>query len=98
MAAWYAAALEAQAGSGLSVADYAERLGVAAPTLYQWRRRLAASTDGTNLVEVTIARPATVNGAGGMIVRVGDGRRSIEVPPGFDSADLRRLVGVLESC
>jgi hypothetical protein len=33
-----------------------------------------------------------------MVVRVGDGRRSIEVPRGFDGDDLRRLVAVLESC
>ena len=102
MASWYSAALDAQAASGLSVADYAARIGVSVPTLYQWRRRLQSRTregrEHTKLVEVTVAGPAAVTGAGGMIVRVRDGRRSIEVPRGFDGSDLRRLVAVLESC
>ena len=86
----------------LSVTDYAEQIGVSAVTLYQWRRRLAASTaaaDGrANMVEVTIARPRWVSSVECMIVRVGDGHRSIEVPRGFDGDDLRRLVTALESC
>lgn len=101
LAAWYSAALEAQAASGLSVADYAERIGVSVPTLYQWRRRLesptASDAAGAKLVEVTVTRPAA-SGCDGMVVRVCDGRRSIEVPSGFDGDDLRRLVAVLESC
>ena len=49
------------------------------------------------LVEVTFARPAAVSG-GGLVVRLSGGRRSIEVPRGFDEVDLRRLVTALESC
>jgi len=101
LAAWYAAALEAQAASGLSVADYAKRLGVAYPTLYQWRRRLESESRGVRgrakLVEVTVTRrpPSATDG---IVVRVCEGRRSIEVPRGFDGEELRRLVTVLESC
>jgi len=51
-----------------------------------------------NWVEVTIGRSSPANIAPGMIVRLGDGRRSIEVPRSFDGDDLRRLVTVLESC
>lgn len=102
LAAWYSAALEAQAASGVSVTDYAEQIGVTAATLYQWRRRLSSSSGDSqrraNLVEVTIGRPSPANIAPGMIVRLGDGRRSIEVPRSFDGDDLRRLVTVLESC
>jgi len=102
LAAWYSAALAAQATSGLGVATYAKRLGISAWTLYQWRRRLAAVTDGAegrgNLVEVTIAGPGQPACDRSLIVRVNDGRRSIEVPRSFDSDDLRRLVTLLESC
>ena len=101
MSEWYAAALADQAASGISVAEYAARLGVSVPTLYQWRRRLGslrrdiADVD-TKLVEVTLARPVPV--ADALVVRVCSGRRSIEVPRGFDDDDLRRLLTVLESC
>lgn len=101
LSAWYSAALDAQAASGMSVADYAARIGVSVPTLYQWRRRLECPTRGSQgraqLVEVTVTRPAPST-SGGMIVRIGDGRRCIEVPRGFDAADLQRLVAALESC
>jgi hypothetical protein len=100
LAAWYSAALDAQARSGLSVSDYAEQIGVTGWTLYDWRRRLGGGgvRDRGKLVEVTVARSMGAEGGGGMVVRVGDGRRSIEVPRGFDGDDLRRLVAVLESC
>jgi hypothetical protein len=102
LAAWYSAALDAQAASGLSVAAYAERVGVSAWTLYQWRRRLSSSTGRrrrhANLVEVTIARPSRATGGGCLVVLVNEGRRSIEVPRGFDTDELRRVVTALESC
>lgn len=101
---WYSEALEAQAASGLSVADFAQRLGVSVPTLYQWRRRLGsperADSGGESparLVEVTVARP-TLPATDGMVVRLCSGRRSIDVPRDFDDAELRRLVAALESC
>lgn len=102
LAGWYAAALAAQRASGLSVAEYAARLGVAAPTLYQWRRRLdAAGQDGRNtarLVEVTEAQQEAKDDAGDLVVCLADGRRSVVVPRGFDGEQLRRVIGVLESC
>ena len=100
LATWYADALEAQAASGLSVSDYAKQIGVTGWTLYDWRRRLGGgrTRHRAKLVEVTVARSTGAEGDGAMVVRVGDGRRSIEVPRGFDGDDLRRLVAVLESC
>lgn len=101
---WYAAALSAQASSGLSVSAYAALIGVTAATLYQWRRRLACDGDGdhegspANLVEVTLARSTPSVAEHRLLVRIGDGRRGIEVPRGFDAADLQRLVAALESC
>jgi len=101
LAAWYSAALDAQAASGLSVAAYAEGIGVSVPTFYQWRRRLQSATRGgrghAKLIEVELAGPAA-RASDGVLVRLCDGRRSIEVPRGFDGDDLRRLVTVLESC
>ena len=102
MAASYGRILEEQARSGLSVCDYAERLGMSRWTLYEWRRRLAeAGSAETELrpqfVELTVASPAETPEAG-FVVRICDGRRSIAVPGGFDGDDLRRLVTALESC
>lgn len=102
LAAWYSAALETQRTSGLSVAAYATQLGVSAPTLYQWRRRLDPAGEERDakprLLEVTTARPATSPSRRILLVRVNQGRRSIAVPAGFDDAELRRLIKVLESC
>jgi len=103
LAEWYSAALADQASSGMSVAKYADHLGVSIPTLYLWRRRLgtgvrAVATRSPKLVEVTLARSAAAPATKGFVVRLFAGRRSIEVPCGFDRDDLRRLVEALESC
>ena len=105
LAKWYSEALAAQAASGLSVAEFAERMGVSMPTLYLWRRRLGVppspSETPTRLVEVTVTRPSPATFAAStsaMVVRLCSGRRSIDVPTGFDDAELRRLVTAIESC
>lgn len=101
LAAWYSAALDEQAASGLGVTAYAKQLGVSTWTLYQWRRRLQSlptEAPRASLVEVTIARPTRPTGDSSLVVRVNDGRRSIEVPRGFDAEELGRLVAALESC
>ncbi len=105
LAGWYAAALEEQVSSGLSVAEYADEIGVAAATLYQWRRRLASQGDEdrcpspspVGLVEVTVERGAVLDDVAVFTVRLGRDR-GIEVPARFDDAELRRLVTLLESC
>jgi len=107
LSSWYAAALAEQASSGLSVAEYADVVGVTATTLYQWRRRLAAgggdkcrrsAPSPVGLVEVTVCRGAVAaDEAETFVVRLGCDR-SIEVPSRFDAAELGRLVAVLESC
>jgi hypothetical protein len=101
--AWYAAALVAPAASGLSVADYAAEIGVTPVTLYQWRRRLERDAGNKptpgRLVEVTVARSTPPGSSSpNLIVRLVAGRRDIEVPPGFDSHDLRRLITTIEQC
>lgn len=103
LAAWYSSILEQQSSSGLSVTEFAEQAGLSAWTLYDWRRRLSspvaaeATPAKAELIEVSIARSGSAPG-GGMVVRLGDGHRSIAVPSGFDGDELRRLVTVLESC
>ncbi len=105
LAKWYSGALAAQAASGLSVAEFAERMGVSVPTLYMWRRRLGAQASSdeapARLVEVTVTRsPAAITAAQptAMVVHLCAGRRSIDVPSGFDDTELRRLVTAIESC
>jgi hypothetical protein len=99
---WYAAALKAQAASGVSLTSFARRLGVSAWTLYQWRRRLLRRPrDGgpaARLVEVAIARPRPVDVVSSLVVHINDGRRRIEVPHGYDADDLRRVIAAIESC
>lgn len=105
MAEWYAAILEQQSASGLSVTAFAEEAGLSAWTLYDWRRRLSRTEppeqeclpSKPKLIEVAVARPELASEVH-MVVRLGDGRRSIAVSHGFDGDDLRRLVSVLESC
>lgn len=100
MAAWYRALLERQAESGLSVTDFAASAGVSAWTLYDWRRRLAGR-DGDRdaaprMVEVAVVPTPAPTGTG-IRVRLRSGHR-LDVRPGFDDHELRRLIGVLESC
>lgn len=101
LAGWYAELLEAQASSGLSMADYAAEVGVTAGTLYQWKRRLADYAEfetprSLGLVEVSVKRGPSERTASPFVVRLGD--RCVEVPQQFDDEDLIRLIGVLESC
>jgi transposase-like protein len=108
LARWYSAAVTAQKRSGVSVTEYARRLGVTASTLYHWRGRLSAGGGSRlrsgrrtaarpGLIEVVVDGEHAVDTIGCAVVRLG-GSRSIEVPHGFDGDDLRRLVTLLESC
>jgi transposase-like protein len=103
---WYSAALEEQAASGLSMTEYADRLGVAAATLYQWKRRLSADDEGSaeletprslGLVEVSLESHRSIGREENFVVRLGNGRL-VEVPQRFEDSDLIRLLEVLEAC
>jgi hypothetical protein len=101
LAAWYRALLERQAESGLSVTDFAASAGVSAWTLYDWRRRLAGS-DGDRdaaprLVELSVVPSPPASMGTGIGVHLRSGHR-LDVRAGFDDHELRRLIGVLESC
>ncbi|MCP3994292.1 MAG: hypothetical protein GY722_04390 [bacterium] len=104
LAAWYAAAFDDQAASGLSVAEYADLIGVTATTLYQWRRRLAAASHSepevsnvTGLVEVEFEETGATASEAILVVRLRDGIE-IEVPSNFDDEALRRLIKVIDPC
>jgi len=101
---WYARALEEQASSGLSLAEYAEELGIPAVTLYRWRQRLSAQSavepsapSPFGLVEVSLDEEVPLDSCGPFVVRLG-GDRGVEVPAKFSKEDLRRLIRVVESC
>jgi len=105
LAAWYGSALADQERRGLSVADYAEEIGVTPATLYNWRRRLDSGPspkprgEAAGLVRVQVRRGAELRASGAecLVVRVGRSR-SIEVPAGFDADELARVIEVLEAC
>ena len=105
LATWYEAALADQESSGLSVAEYAGKVGVTAATLYSWRRRLVSESsrqpagDACGLVRVEVRRDAQglAPESETLVVRVGR-RRSIAVPPRFDADELARVIEVLEAC
>ncbi len=106
LAVWYTAALDEQASGGLSMAEYAEELGVTATTLYQWKRRLSAEEEdraeyetpsSMGLVEVSLEGPSSSDNAENFVVRLDDGR-CVEVPQRFNDAGLIRLLQLLESC
>ena len=100
LAEWYRSLLERQAESGLSVRAFAATAGVSAWTLYEWRRRLgdtARYRDGApRLVEVSVV-PSSPPTSAGIGVELRSGHR-LDVRAGFDDDELRRLIGVLESC
>ena len=80
LAGWYAAMLDRQSESGMSVTDFAASAGVSAWTLYQWRRRLAEDDGGREaaprLVEVAVlpsAAPATARAAASLSVDLRSG-------------------------
>ena len=87
--------LELWQNSGLSVAAFCARHGLAAPSFYAWRRELQAREAATPAfvpVRVLADEPAP---AGSVEVVLAGGRR-LRVTPGFDAATVRQLLAVLE--
>ena len=90
--------LREQQSSGLRVAAFCQRRGIAESSFYPWKRKLAdaGDTDGAAVfVEAKVGADDGHDKHGVMIELVG-GRR-IVVGPGFDRRVLLEVVEVLES-
>ena len=100
---WYRQAVMELEASGLSLPQFAERIGVSAATMYAWRKRFESARPqqrAYGLVEVAPAptpEPARSQPPADFTVQVSS-TLSIAVPVGFDADELRRLVQVIESC
>lgn len=96
LAEYYAGLLAEQESSGLSVAEFADEVGISSATLYSWRRRLEGAPRTRHLVEVKIADDHT-EGDSMLVLRVDD-RFAIEVPANFDRDALSHLLEILGEC
>lgn len=85
--------VERQRSSGLSVAAFCARHGVAVPSLYAWRRRLAVAPA---FVEAKLALAGTP-ASGAIEVRLRGGRRLLVRRENFDRELLLDVVAALES-
>jgi transposase-like protein len=84
-----------QQASGLSVAAFCRRSGVAASSLYAWKRRWAAAATPA-FVEAKVAEePAPPAPSAAIELRLGGGRR-LRVRRGFDRDLLVQVLAVLE--
>jgi len=99
LAAYYSGLLEEQEKSGLSMAEFAEDVGISSATLYSWRRRLGTGASRPKLVEVHLAGRGREPEAWApaMTLVVGD-RFRLELSANFDEEALERVLGVLVRC
>lgn len=86
--------VERQRSSGLSVAKFCARHGIAVPSLYAWRRRLAAAPA---FVEAKVAGAPGRKSSGMVEVRLCGGRRLRVRRESFDRELLVEVVAALES-
>lgn len=92
--------------SGLVRKEFCVARGLSVHTLDAWRRRVAQSGCGEKIVPVEIVegresglgsmRAGSAGWSGQFRIVLADGFR-IEVEPGFDAAELRRLIAALDS-
>jgi len=86
--------VQRQRSSGLSVAVFCARHGIAAPSLYAWRRRLGATP---LFVEAKLAGASAPRSAGLLEIRLRGGRRLLVRRENFERQLLREVVAALES-
>lgn len=103
-----AALIAEQERSGLSAREFARQRGIAEGTMSWWRRELrlrgalgrSADTGSAALIPVAVVDEVRATGAtpsrDGFVVHTAAGMK-VEVPSGFDAAELRRLLEAL-SC
>jgi len=87
--------VDGQRASGLSVAAFCRRHGIAAASLYAWRRRLGPAAGARVFVEAKVVDPSPAQAAGLIEVCLKGGRR-LRVGGGFDARVLLELVTALE--
>ena len=90
--------------SGLRRKEFCSAHGLAVPTLDAWRRRVVQSGADEKIVPVEIVEDRAANAGSGRTVNgvsngqfrivLADGLR-IEIDPGFDASELRRLITAL---
>lgn len=89
--------------SGMSVAAFARRIGVSAPTVYNWKRQVCADSPSPvpqSMVRVipsrgtTAAFPAPTTGDAGISIIL-PGGLACRIEPHFDEQTLRRLLDLL---
>lgn len=76
---------------GVSVAEYAEEIGVSPWTLYSWRSRFEPSRPRADLIEVDYAPAPSA-------IEIIAGALTVRVPPGCDPDELERVLQVVRSC
>ena len=81
--------------SGLSVRDFCDRHGLAAPSFYAWRSRLHQAPATRLLSYRCSSWPTRHRHRPAPELVLADGR-VVRVAPGFDAATLRQLLTVLE--
>lgn len=90
--------------SGLGRKEFCAAHGLSVHTLDAWRRRVASSRSEDQMVPVEIvtetavrksSRPGTADRPGQIRIVFSDGLR-VEVDPGFDANELRRVIAVLD--
>jgi transposase-like protein len=86
--------LERAEKHNLSVTELAREQGVSPQRIHWWRKRLQAADapKPPTFVEVKLATPV----AHPFAIRTSSGR-TVEVWPGFDAAELARLISVVET-
>lgn len=77
--------------SGLSGTRFAKLAGISPTSLRQWSARLDAGPP-TRFVDVEVVAAVT---APPLVIEVAGSGHRVVVPPGFDAAELRRLVAAL---
>jgi transposase len=89
--------VEAWRSSGQTLSGFAKCQGVEPRRLARWVRRLQGAGDGSLRFHAVRLVESPAQGGGGTAIEIQlAGGRRVRVPRGFEAADLRRVLAVLE--